>query len=296
MSYTVPTAHVQQYRSNIIILSQQKGSRLRRAVNVDADMVGKNGFFDRISKTAAQKTTARHADTPLMNTQHTRRRCSLYDYDWADLVDKSDKLRMLADPTGPYTTNAMYAMGRSMDDEIITAFDATAYEGETGATSTDYDDTNWEIAIDSHDYDTATGNTGLTISKLLTAKEKLDAAEVDEDEPRFIYASSRQINTLLATTEVGSADYNTVKALAAGQLNSFLGFEFIRGQRATLASSVRDVFAWPQNAMGLAVANDVEVDVAPRKDKRNSTQVYVCMNIGAVRIEDTVVRIKCAEA
>ena len=183
-----------------------------------------------------------------------------------------------------------------MDDEIIAAFDGVAYEGETGATSTSYDDTNWEIAIDSHDYDTATGNTGLTITKLLTAKEKLDAGEVDPDIKRYCYASSRQVNTLLSTTEVGSSDYNTVKALAAGQLNTFLGFEFIRGQRATLASSVRDVFCWPENAMGLAVGDDVEVDVGPRRDKRNSTQVYVCMAIGAVRIEDTVVRIKCAEA
>ena len=63
MSFEITTAFVQQYRANIQLLSQQKGSRLRSAVREESQ-VGKNGFYDQIGATTARKRTERHGDTP----------------------------------------------------------------------------------------------------------------------------------------------------------------------------------------------------------------------------------------
>ena len=63
MSTQITTAFVQQYSSNVSMLSQQKGSLLRKAVDVET-VVGKNSFFDQVGVATAQKRVTRHADTP----------------------------------------------------------------------------------------------------------------------------------------------------------------------------------------------------------------------------------------
>mgnify|MGYP004452157985 FL=1 len=65
MSTQVTTAFVQQFGSNVELLSQQMGSKLRSAVSEES-VTGEKGFFDQVGSTAAQKRTSRHGDTPLI--------------------------------------------------------------------------------------------------------------------------------------------------------------------------------------------------------------------------------------
>ena len=291
MSNQITTAFVQQYSSNVQMLAQQMGSRLREAVDVES-ITGKNAYFDQVGVTAAQIRTSRHANTPQIDTPHSRRRVSLADYEWADLIDDADKVRMLADPTSSYAKAAAAAMGRSMDDVIITAMNGTAYSGEAGGTS---------VALPStQKFATSNQSDGLTVAKLLDAKKKLDLKDVDPSIPRFIVCGATQISDLLNTTEVKSSDYNTVKALAAGQLDSFLGFKFIMSNRLSFDASNTDdrlVFAFTKDAIKLAIGKDVTARISERDDKSYSTQVYYCMAIGATRMEEEkVVQIPCHEA
>ena len=91
MSTEVNKAFAQKFRDTFLHLVQQKGSRLRDYVRVNTDISGKYDHFDRIGSTSAQKITSRHSDTPLISTPHSRRRVSMDDYNWADLVDKAIK-------------------------------------------------------------------------------------------------------------------------------------------------------------------------------------------------------------
>ena len=218
MSSNITTAFVQQYSANVQMLSQQMGSLLRDKVRVES-VVGKNAFFDQVGSVTAVEKTSRHSDTPQIDTPHARRRVSLADYEFADLIDQQDKVRLLIDPTSSYAQAAAMAMGRAIDDVIITAALGTAYTGETGSTSTSA-----QSAI-------AHGSTGLTIAKLRTAKQTFDLGDVDPSIPRNIIVSPKQITDLLGTTEVTSSDFNTVKALANGEVNPFLGFNFIVSNR-----------------------------------------------------------------
>ena len=275
MSFQITTAMVEQYSANVQILQQQKQSRLRPAVRVESGVVGKNAYFDQIAATSAVKRTTRHADTPLVNTPHLRRGVSLYDYDWADLVDNMDTSKILTDPTSKYVVNAHNAMNRSMDDEVIAAALATSYGGVDGTTTYPFDSTNCQIAH---------ASAGLTLAKVITAKMKLDAAEVD-DEDRYFILGSKQLGDMLATTEVKSKDYNTVQALVNGQIDKFLGFTWIRSERLQVATNVYSCLAFQKNSILLGIGLDVIVDVGPRRDKNMATQVYLGMSIGATRMD-----------
>ena len=290
MSNQITTAFVQQYSSNVQMLSQQMGSLLRGVVDVES-VVGKNAFFDQVGKTTAQLRTSRHADTPQLDTPHSRRRVSLADYEWADLIDNADKVRLLIDPTSSYAKAAAAAMGRAMDDVVIAALGGTSYTGETGSTS---------VALPSAQKPySASQSDGLTITKLLEAKKILDLADVDPSLPRFFLCGPRQISNLLGTTQITSSDFNTVKALAQGQIDSFLGFKFIVSNRLAFDATNTDdrlCYAFTSDAIKLAVGQDVIARIDERADKSYSTQVYYAMSIGATRMEEEkVVEIACDE-
>jgi hypothetical protein len=129
MSTQITTAFVQQYSANIQMLSQQMGSLLRDKVRLES-VTGKNAFFDQVGSVTAVLKTSRHSDTPQIDTPHARRRVSLGDYEFADLIDQQDKVRLLIDPTSSYAQAAAMAMGRAMDDVIIDAALGTAFTGK----------------------------------------------------------------------------------------------------------------------------------------------------------------------
>jgi len=287
MSTQITTAFVQQYSNNVAMLSQQKGSLLRGSVDSES-IVGKNAFFDQVGVATAVKRTTRHGDTPQIDTPHSRRRVSLVDYEYADLIDNQDKIRTLIDPTSSYALAAAYALGRAMDDEIIAAASGTAFTGETGSTST---------TLPSGQKITESGTDGLTIAKLRNAKEIMDSASVDPSIPRYIVVGPKQISDLLGTTQITSSDFNTVKALANGEVSTFLGFNFIVSNRLTLSSSKRLCLAYAMDGLKMAIGQDIMTRIDERSDKGYSTQVYVCQSIGATRMEEEkVVTIQAHEA
>jgi len=286
MSQEITTAMVEQYKANIDMLSQQKGSRLRNAVRNET-VVGENAFFDQIAATTAQLKTTRHMDTPQTDTPHARRRVSLADYVWADFVDKEDLVRTLIDPTSPYAVNAVNAFGRAMDDVIIAAALGTAYTGKAGGTAT--------IMLPAQQI--AEGNTGLTVAKLIQAKGLFWSNDVEEDEELFLCCRGKQLEDLLATTQVTSSDYNTVKALVKGEVDQYMGFTFIRSQRiSTDANDIALCFAWARSGIALGLGADIHTRISERADKNYLTQVWCGMTIGATRMEEVkVVEIGCDE-
>jgi len=290
MSTQITTAFVEQYSSNVTMLAQQMGSKLRPAVDVET-IRGKNGFFDQIGATAAVARTTRHGSTPQVDTPHSRRRVTLADYEWADLIDDLDKVRMLIDPTSAYAKAAAAAMGRSMDDVIITALGGSADTGVAGGTA---------VALpSSQKTSTANQTDGLTVAKLLSAKYILDNNDIDPSMKRYIVCGPKQIQDLLNTTEVKSSDFNTVKALAQGDINSFMGFNFIMSTRLNFDATNTDdrlCFAFTEDAVKLAIGSDVKARIDERNDKSYATQVYYSMAIGATRMEEEkVVQIPCNE-
>ena len=287
MSTEITKAFVEQYSSNIQMLSQAKGSALRDKVRLES-VTGKNAFFDQIGSVTATVRSSRHSNTPQADTPHSRRRVSLVDYEFADLVDDLDKVRMLVDPTSSYAQAAAYAMGRAIDDAIIAAATGSSDTGVAGGTA---------VALPAGQKIAEAGTAGLTIAKLRQAKEIIDLGDVDPSLKRYIIVSPKQISDLLGTTEVTSSDFNTVKALASGDVNTFLGFDFCVTNRLTIASSKRKCIAFVQDGLALAMGKDSTARIDERSDKGYATQVYYSAAFGATRMEEAkVVEILAHEA
>tara|TARA_E500000305_G_scaffold1214_1_gene1178 strand:+ start:2149 stop:2799 length:651 start_codon:yes stop_codon:yes gene_type:complete len=210
-------------------------------------------------------------------------------YEYADLIDDADKVRMLVDPTSSYANAAAYAIGRAMDDAIISAALGTALTGKSGSTSVS--------VASAQQVGVGSPAAGLTVAKLVEAKKALDAADVDPSIKRYIAVSPEQIEDLLNTTTVTSADFNTVRALVSGSVSSFMGFEFIVSNRLEAsADPYRKVFAWAEDGICLAVGKDLVTRIEERADKSFSTQVFVSAQFGATRMEEEkVIQILCNE-
>jgi len=301
MSAQITTAMVKQYSANVFHLSQQKGSRLAMAVRNESQR-GEEQFWERIGSVTAIKKTSRHMDTPQLDTPHSRRRVTLEDYIYADLIDSADRIRTLIDPTSPYAQAAMWAMGRAKDDEIIAAANGNAYAGKEGGTT---------VALPTAQRIHAVSGgalSGMNVAALRRAKQILDAADVDPSIPRYCAISSTDLFNLLGETEVTSSDYNSVKALVMGEVDTFLGFNFIRTERLTSQSDGQtfnvttglagagsngdgstQCFAWAQDGLLLATGMEVRGRVDERSDKNYSTQVYAEMGVGATRMEEAKV-------
>lgn len=271
MSTQITTAMVEQYKANVLMLSQQKGSKLRATVRAE-QVTGKSAYFERIGSVDMVDATSRHDDTPQIDTPHSRRKVSLTTSRFADLIDNADKVRTLIDPTSPYAMNAAWAAGRKMDAVIVAAARGNAYSGVDGSTT---------VALPSAQK-IAAASSGLTVAKLRSAREILLDADVDLDMGVTCVINPAGLTDLLSATEITSSDYNTVKALVSGQVDSFMGFKFV------VTNQMTDGYAlvYAKNAMALAVGSEPVVRISERPDKNYATQVFVEMDIGATRVED----------
>ena len=299
MSLQIPVSFVDQFKANILMLSQQKPARLRGCCRMES-VTGDTMFVERIGPKDAQLRGARHGETPISDAQHTRRKLTMADYVVpADLIDKPDKLKMLIDPQSAYVQNQTYSLNRAIDDVIIAALGGPAYGGHTGSiVINNYDvgecrlvesDGSVEPAGSDHD---ATTDTPLSIAKLLTCKQLLDDAEIDDERQRYFLCNPYNLNQLLNTTEIKSSDYNTVKALAQGQIDTFMGFKFLKSTRLVADdtdTSATCCYAFAQDAIVLAVAEEPTVSVSVRNDLLDSVQVFSTLSIGATRVEGPAV-------
>lgn len=299
MSLLIPVAFVDQFKANILLLSQQKPALLRGCCRME-DVVGDTMYVERIGPKTAQLRGTRHGATPISDAAHTRRKLSMADYIVpADLIDKPDKLKLLIDPQSTYVQNQTFSLNRAIDDVIITALGGAAYSGHTGATTVNnYDSgecrivqSDGTIQTAGTDAATTTTETPLTIAKLLTCKELLDNAEIDDGRQRYFLTNPHNINQLLNTTEVKSADYNTIRALAQGQIDTFMGFKFLKSTRLSAGrdTAATSCYAFAQNAIVLAIAEEPSVSISVRNDLCDSVQVFSTLSIGATRVEGPAV-------
>jgi hypothetical protein len=299
MSFEITEAFVKQYNSTIYHLVQQKGSRLKDKTRNESQK-GDEQFFDRLGSVVAAKKTGRHSDTPLISTPHSRRRVTLEDYEHADLIDDQDLIRTLIDPTSAYSEAFMWSFGRAMDDEIILAADGSAYSGQNGQTVVAHPNSQKIASVDSG------AGSGLNVQALRRAKKAFDAADVDESITRHSAINSDSLESLLSELEVTSSDYNSVKALVMGEVDTFLGFKFIRTERlgaqsgalafdvaagtvgagAGDADGYRKNIFWAQDGLLFSQGMGMETRIDERSDKSYSTQVFARMSVGATRMEE----------
>lgn len=281
MPETIETAYVNQYQNTMRLLCQQLDSRLDGTTIPPIKMEGEYLYWETLGSTEAIELVTRHDNTPNIEPDHGRRRSTAQPYVWATLLDRKDAARMLVDPKGPYQQVAKAAMNRRKDRLILAALGGTAMAGKTGTIS---------VTLPAAQK-IAHGSVGMTVAKILAAKQLLIEAEAPG--PYYFVCPEESIIDLLGTVEVTSADYNTVRALARGEIDEWMGFKFIQTELVYLENSSSTTtwycYAYSKGAVGFGTIEDITVRLTERSDKNYAWQPYVSMDMGAVRVEDAMV-------
>jgi len=287
------TAFVRQFKDQITHLVQQRDHRLGGTTMVDMDFKGEMKSYDQLGSIDMVEILGRYQDTPIQNPNHQRRSVTPSFFVSSTLEDPKDALQMLVDPKSPYMEGKRMAVNRKKDDVLIAAMGGSALTGKLG-TSTQAFAAASQIAVT---YGSGASNSGMTKAKVLRAKKLLDGNEADDGD-RHAGATSNQFEDLLNITEVVSSDYNTVKALVEGSINSWVGFKWHRSERfLTNGSSHRLCYFWQKNALTLSVQKDAQGSVDKRVDKNMAWQVYMCVCLGSVRMqEELIIEVACAES
>jgi hypothetical protein len=290
----IPDHFTTQFDSNWKHLVQQKNSKLKEYCTLDS-IEGKEKSYNQLDVTSMTQITDRSRDTRISDQAMAKRWIRPLNYDCAKLVDEFDEqfLGEVVLPTSPIIQSHGAAYARTCDKVIIDALGGTAFTGVTGTTATVLP-AGQKIAVGFVESG-AVANSGLTIAKLRQAKFLFDSNEVDEEEERIMVVSAKQLQDLLRTVEATSADYNTVRALVDGTLNTFMGFKFRRSQQLPLAVDIRSCFAYVKSGIILAERGlKTMMDVRP--DLSHSLQIRSVASLAAVRMEEKkVVEIACDE-
>lgn len=287
MPDSVSNVQIKAYTDLVMLAAQQEGSKCRRYCEVKTGVVGESVSFDTLGTVDLVAKPSRHTPTPSADPNHGRRWAQIGAYHNAIPVDKNDVATMISDPTSSYVKLLGYAAGRLWDDVILTAAIGTAQTGVSNAPgATALGSETWPFTDRksvSHRI-TESGTVGLTVAKLRQAKRIFDALSIPSA-GRVIFLDAYGVEDLLATTEVTSSDYNVVKALASGDVNSFLGFTFetVDSDLMTVASSIVSAVAMQQGAVGVGFNVDQWTRIWERTDRSGDMEAYINTAVGAVR-------------
>jgi hypothetical protein len=257
----------------------QAESVLRNTVRLRTGVEGSTHKFPKIGKGVAQVRIPQTDVTP-MNVSYSQATVTLSDYIAAEYSDIFNQAKVNFDERSELVQVVSKSIGRRADQLII---DALAASGTSNTVASSI----------------GGANTDLNLDKLLAAKKAMDAGNVPM-EGRHMLIHANNLSSLLGETEVTSSDYNTVKALVAGEVNTFLGFQFhVIGDRdeggLSISSGDRVVYAWHQQAVGMAEGMGIrtEINYVPEK---TSFLVSSMFSAGAITIDaEGVVAITCDE-
>ena len=229
-------------------------------------VVGNEYKFRKMGKGVAKQRTAPSADAVPMNVDHSLILCSLTDWDAPEYTDIFNAKDVNFDEVKELGMTIAGALGRRDDQVKIDAMEAGTFAASPAATE-------GYLVVTS----IGGADTNLNVTKLRNIKKYMD----DEDVPstgRHINVSASGLEGLLGETQVTSTDYNSVKALVSGEVDTFLGFKFhMIGTRTeggmAKAAAVRDGYAWHESAIGYANGIDIttKVDWSTDKDSWKST-------------------------
>ena len=315
MSQQITTSMVDQFSSNVMHLAQQEGSRLRQYCRMESQSA-ESAFWDRIGKRSVKRKEGRHSDIVFSDTPHSRRMVTMEDFYDADLVDKEDKIRTIMNPENEYAKAIAMALGRNIDEVVIEGLLGNAYGGKKGTEVVALPNSQKIAAFNG----TSTTGLGLNIVTLRDVRKKFKQNEAIKKGEKLIFAyAAQQADDLLGSTEVTSADFNSVKALVDGEADTFMGFKFEStellpflaadatynkdtgsvgaGTGTVTAAEGRRCVAFTANSAVLcALGKEVNGRIDERKDKHFANQVYGSLTMGSSRMEEVqVVEVICKE-
>lgn len=221
-------------------------SNLRNTVTVRTGVKAGTYNFRKMGKGLANQK-ASQADVTPMDVTNSLQVATLQNWNAPEYTDIFDQAAVNFDEQSELAEAIAMALGRREDQLIIDA--AIAGTGDT----------------------VAAGGTNLTTAKLREASKILNDKGVPTKD-RHILVSADGLDSMLGEEETTSSDFNTVKALVQGEIDTFVGFKFhvieSRDEGGLpLAAAIRSTMTYHMKAIGIAVGLGPEsrADWIPQK-------------------------------
>jgi N4-gp56 family major capsid protein len=280
MAVGLSNAYVQLFDAEVKQAYQAK-SQLVGATRMRRGVEGEVVKFPKVGKGSATLRVPQTDVTPL-NVSFSQVTATLQDWNAAEYSDIFMQQKVNFDERQELVQVLSSAIGRRQDQLIIDALTASS----TSLTVSN---------------DVGGTDTNLNVAKLREAKKLLDKNNVPPmDRHMVIHANS--LASLLSENSVTSSDFNTIKALVQGEIDTFLGFKFhVLGDRSEGGLAVdgsldRTVWAFHKQAMGYAegIAPRTEINYIPEK---TSYLVNTVLSAAAVAIDaEGIVQLTCRES
>ncbi len=280
MSVSLSNAFVTLFDAEVKQAYQGK-AMLVPAVRQRRGVEGSTVKFPKVGRGVATVRVPQTDVTPL-NVAFSTVTCTLADYNAAEYSDIFSQAKVNFDERQELVQVVAKAIGRRSDQLIIDALAASS-TSLTVATSI------------------GGAGTNLNMAKLREAARLLNTANVPAED-RYMLIHASQLASLLSETAITSSDFNTVKALVQGEINTFMGFTFnVIGDRSEGgltgggSGSTRKVYAYHKMAVGMAESMAIrsEINYIPEK---TSWLVSSMFSAGAIAIDaGGCVDITCTE-
>lgn len=281
MSKFLTNAAVTEFDSEVKHAYQAQG-KLRNTVSIRTGVVGEAYKFAASGKGLANQK-ASQADVTPMDVERSRPTANLENWNAPEYTDIFDQAEVNFDEKQELAETIALAIARREDQIIIDAMANGTYNATPGSDSA--------IGL------LITAATALTVADVRQAATKGLTKRGVPSMDRTIAITADSLDQLLATTQVTNADYNSVKALVQGEIDTFLGFTFcvietreeggLPGDGTATCSS----FAYHKKAVGYAIGLDMKtsVDWIAQKTSWLSNAVYkagavIRENAGIVKI------------
>jgi hypothetical protein len=285
MPITIPNAYIQTFESRVRHLAQQGDTLLRNTV-MEVNDQSQSHNWDRLAASDARHKDAVRKVSPAGGSgsgaidttdglDWSRRKTLIQTYDWGEIIASEEANQMLIDPQSAVAVNGAAAMRRQVDDIIIANALGDAMDGAGNAVA-------FPAAQKLGD-----GTAAIDLPTLLAVRQKFAEHDIDPDTEIFLVIGPVQQMQLLQIEQITSIDYQVQKMLSDGYVKNFLGFSrIIVSNRLPVVTTVISCMAYTRRALGLHVAGDISASVAPRPDMSFETQVYMKLDMDAVRVED----------
>ena len=253
MSKFLTTAASIEFDSEVKHAYQGMG-KLRNTVTVRTGVTGESYKFAGQGKGLANQK-ASQADVTPMDITYSRPTANLENWNAPEYTDIFDQAEVNFDERTELASTIAEAIMRREDQIIIDAMAAGTYSATPGSDAT------IGLLID------LTATVALNVGAVRQASTKGLTKRGVSSMDRTIAITADSLDQLLATTPVTSSDFNTVKTLVNGEIDTFLGFKFViietrdegglPGDGTTSCSS----FAYHKKAVGYVVGLDMKTTV-----------------------------------
>lgn len=288
-----------QFSTNVELLLQQKGSKLRGRVREGAHVGKMASPINQIGTLALKAPAGRYAPLVRQDAAYVRRWVFPQEGEMEQLVDSFDELQTVVDPKSGLVETASNAVGRAWDDCLILQATGVAQLGQdaAGLTTETFSTANFQIAATFG----ANGNaSGLTVAKFIEARRILEHYhnDLEMDRPTAIIGS-QQHSDLLSQVEVVSTEFNSRPVLVDGVVRQFLGFDIVVSERLpqTTINTTRGVLVFVKSGLYLGVWKDMTHNIDIRADLSGRPwQILTQAMFGATRTQPgKVLQILCAD-